>query len=90
MSRENSEIVKRALAANGAGPRGGGEIFINPTPPRRVMEYPYVLAEGLNISSIDGIVIRLNIPYALTSRWRRLVRKVLRMDRIDTNATYAW
>jgi hypothetical protein len=54
------------------------------------MEYPYVLAERLNIGPIDGIAVRLNIPYALTSRWRRLVRKVLRMDRIDTNATYAW
>lgn len=88
-------IVKRALATKGAGLEGGGEeTFINPTTPRRVMEfmeYPYVLADSpITIPSIDGIVIRLKLPYVITSKWRKLVRKVLRMDGIDTNAVYVW
>jgi len=93
MGRENSEIVKRALATKRAGLGGGGEeTFINPTTPRRAMEfkYPYVLAENFDVKSIDGIVVRLKLPYVLSSKWRKLVRKVLRMDRINTNAVYAW
>ena len=89
-----NEIVKRALATKRAGLGGGGEeTFINPTAPRRAMgfmEYPYVLAENFDVKSIDGIVIRLKLPYVLSSKWRKLVRKVLRMDRVNTNAAYVW
>jgi len=68
------------------------ETFINPPTPRRVMEaaYPYVLADSLNITRIDGIVLRLRLPYALSSKWSKLVRKILRMDRVDTTAAYVW
>jgi hypothetical protein len=55
-----------------------------------VMEYPYVLSENLNVGSIDGITIRLKLPYVMASKWRKLVRKILRMDRIDTDSPYVW
>jgi len=70
----------------------GEEMFINPQAPQRAMEtsYPYALTENLNIGAIDRVVVRLKLPYALTSRWHKLARKILRMDTIDTNLSYVW
>jgi hypothetical protein len=68
-----------------------GETFINPKTRRRAMEnYPYVLAENLNVGSIDGITVRLRLPYVLSSKWRKLARKLMRMDRINTDVAYVW
>lgn len=71
-----------------------GETLINPSTPRRVMEtaYPYVLADSIDklADSIDKVVVRLKLPYVMASRWRKLVRKILRMDRVDTSASYVW
>jgi len=72
------------------------ETFINHPAPRRAMEaypyvaYPYVLSESLDVGSIDKVVVRLRLPYALSNKWHKLMRRILRMDRIDTTDPYVW